>query len=30
MPEPITFFCPTCDTPYKVMRVEAPTGKDER
>jgi hypothetical protein len=28
MPEPTKFYCPTCEAPYKVVRVEAPLNND--
>jgi hypothetical protein len=30
MPEPTKFYCPTCETPYKVVRVEAPATHDKQ
>jgi transcription elongation factor Elf1 len=31
MPEPTKFYCPTCETPYKVVRIEAaPTANDKQ
>jgi hypothetical protein len=30
MPEPVKFYCPCCDTPYKVVRIEAPSANDKQ
>jgi hypothetical protein len=29
MAEPTKFYCPTCETPYKVVRVAAPATHDK-
>jgi hypothetical protein len=30
MPEPVKFYCPCCETPYKVVRIEAPSANDKQ